>query len=100
MFGTVLLTWAVLLGLDVVLAVCSASSSDIGKGDYGFAQALTYVLYTVPRRAYTLFPTAAVIGALMGAGPAGGEFGTDRAARAGPVAAPAQPRGGAARWRC
>ena len=30
--------------------------------------AAAWVLYTVPRRAYTMFPTAAVIGALMGLG--------------------------------
>lgn len=67
MFGTVLLTWAVLLGLDAVMAVVS-QISDIGKGNYDFAAALTHVIYTVPRRAYTLFPTASVIGALMGLG--------------------------------
>ena len=67
LFGTVLLTWAVLLGLDTVLAVVS-EISDVGKGSYSFVDALTNVVYTVPRRAYTLFPTAAVIGALMGLG--------------------------------
>ena len=65
--ATVLLTWAVLLGLDVVLALFE-EMGDMGKGDYGFPQALAYVAYTAPRRAYTLFPTAAVIGALMGLG--------------------------------
>ena len=64
---TVLLTWAVLLGLDVVLALFG-EMGDIGNGGYGFPQALAYVGYTAPRRAYTLFPTAAVIGALMGLG--------------------------------
>jgi len=64
---TVLLTWAVLLGLDVVLAVFG-EMGDIGTGGYGFPQAVAYVGYTAPRRAYTLFPTAAVIGALMGLG--------------------------------
>lgn len=67
MFGTVLLTWAVLLGLDAVMAVV-AEISDVGKGKYDFLAAVTNVVYTVPRRAYTLFPTAAVIGALMGLG--------------------------------
>jgi lipopolysaccharide export system permease protein len=67
LFGTVLLSWAVLLGLDIVLAVVS-EISDVGKGDYTFGKALLDVIYTVPRRAYTLFPTAAVIGSLMGLG--------------------------------
>lgn len=65
--ASVLMTWGVLLGLDVVLAVFG-EMGDIGKGNYGFAQAIAYVGYTAPRRAYTLFPTSAVIGALMGLG--------------------------------
>jgi lipopolysaccharide export system permease protein len=65
--GTVLLTWTVLIGLDALMAVVT-EFSDIGKGNYRFTSALANVIYTVPRRAYTLFPTAAVIGALMGLG--------------------------------
>lgn len=65
--GTILLTWMVLLGLDAMLALVN-EIGDIGKGDYGFGKAIAHVAYTVPRRAYTLFPTAAVIGALMGLG--------------------------------
>lgn len=66
-FGTVLLTWAVLVGLDVVMAF-SGEFKDVGKGGYTLGHAAASVLYTVPRRAYTFFPTAAVIGALMGLG--------------------------------
>lgn len=65
--GTVILVWAVLLGLDMTNAM-SGEIKDIGKGSYTFGHAVAYVAYTVPRRAYTLFPTAAVIGALMGLG--------------------------------
>jgi lipopolysaccharide export system permease protein len=65
--GTVLLVWAVLLGLDVMLSLVN-EFSDIGKGNYGFNQSVAYMAYTVPRRAYTLFPTSAVIGALMALG--------------------------------
>ncbi|AZR27978.1 LPS export ABC transporter permease LptG [Xanthomonas vasicola] len=65
--STVLLTWAVLLGLDLVNAFAS-EAKNIGQGSYTFGHAVAYVAYTVPRRAYTLFPTAAVIGALMGLG--------------------------------
>ena len=65
--GTVLLTWAVLLGLDVMLSLVN-EFGDIGKGRYGFVQAVAYIAYTVPRRAYTMFPTAAVIGSLMALG--------------------------------
>ena len=58
---TVLLTWAVLVGLDVVMAL-SGEIGDLGTGNYTFGHAVAWVLYTVPRRAYTMFPTAAVIG--------------------------------------
>ena len=68
LFGTVLLTWAVLVGMDFVIGGLLGEIGDIGKGDYTFVSALTNVIYTVPRRAYTLFPTAAVIGTLMGLG--------------------------------
>lgn len=65
--ATVLLTWAVLVGLDMVMAL-SNEVGDIGKGNYTFGHAIAWLLYTVPRRAYTMFPTAAVIGSLMGLG--------------------------------
>lgn len=65
--ATILLTWMVLLGLDLMLALVN-EIGDVGKGDYTFGKALAHVAYTAPRRAYTLFPTSAVIGALMGLG--------------------------------
>lgn len=68
LLGTVLLTWTVLLGLDLVIGGLMPEIGDIGQGDYGFTSALVYVIYTIPRRAYFLFPTAAVIGTLMGLG--------------------------------
>ncbi|WP_242109789.1 LPS export ABC transporter permease LptG [Luteimonas aquatica] len=64
---TVLLTWTVLVGLDVINGLVD-EFGDVGKGSYGFFDAITYMIYTIPRRAYTMFPTAAVIGALMGLG--------------------------------
>ena len=66
--STVLLTWAVLLGLDFVIGGLMPEIDDVGTGDYTFSSALVYVIYTLPRRAYFLFPTAAVIGSLMGLG--------------------------------
>lgn len=66
--ATVLLTWMVLLGLDFIIGGLVPQINDLGKGDYDFFTALTTVSYTLPRRAYTLFPTAAVIGSLMGLG--------------------------------
>jgi lipopolysaccharide export system permease protein len=68
LLATVLLTWAVLVGLDFVIGGLMPEIDDVGTGDYSFSTALVYVIYTVPRRAYFLFPTAAVIGSLMGLG--------------------------------
>lgn len=65
---TVLLTWVVLTGLDLMISGLLPEIDDIGEGDYGFFAALTYTLYTLPRRLYVMFPTAAVIGTLMGLG--------------------------------
>lgn len=42
--------------------------NDIGKGTYGMADVLANVGLTMPRRAYDMFPMAALIGALMGLG--------------------------------
>jgi len=64
---TVLLTWAVLTGLDAMLSL-SGEAKNIGTGSYTFGHAVAWTAYTLPRRAYTLFPMAAVIGALMGLG--------------------------------
>jgi lipopolysaccharide export system permease protein len=65
--GTVLLVWAVLLGLDLMLSFVG-EFSDIGKGNYTVVTAIAYMAYTVPRRLYELFPYAAVVGALMALG--------------------------------
>jgi len=65
--ATVLVVWLVLLGLDATLAL-SGEAKNIGTGSYTFGHAVAWTAYTVPRRAYTLFPMAAVIGALMGLG--------------------------------
>jgi lipopolysaccharide export system permease protein len=65
---SVLTTWTIVVGLDLVQSLLIGELGDIGKGGYDFVHALLYVLYTAPRRAYTLFPTAAVVGSLMGLG--------------------------------
>ena len=65
--GTVLLTWAVLVGLDLMLALVG-EVDDFGKGRYGFPQAVAYLSYTVPFRLYNLFPSAAVVGTLLALG--------------------------------
>lgn len=62
-----LVVWAVLLGLDVTLSFVG-ELEDVGEGSYGALDAVAYMALTVPRRAYQMFPTAGVIGALMGLG--------------------------------
>ena len=57
-WGTVLLTWAVLIGLDVIMAVVT-ELNDVGTGRYGFGSAIAVVALSIPRRAYMLFPFAA-----------------------------------------
>lgn len=64
---TVLLVWSVLVGLDFMQTL-AGELKNTGHGSYTFGTAFVAVLYTVPRRAYNLFPNAAVIGALMGLG--------------------------------
>ena len=59
---------------------------DIGTGKYDFVHALIHVLYGAALP-YELFPTAAVVGTLMGLGQLAASSGTHRAARARPVGA-------------
>lgn len=66
--GSVLLTWAVLVGLDAIISGLLTEMSDVGTGRYDVLAAATNVVYSIPRRAYMLFPTSAVIGALIGLG--------------------------------
>lgn len=40
----------------------------LGRGDYGVAQILHYLLFIQPRRIYELFPLAALLGSILGLG--------------------------------
>ncbi len=40
----------------------------VGRGDYALFDAVQFAFFTLPRRAYPLFPLAALIGTLMGLG--------------------------------
>lgn len=66
-FGALLLTWGVLLGFDGVAALAN-SVEDVGQGSYTMLTALAHTAYTLPRRAYELFPSAAMIGCVLGLG--------------------------------
>ena len=65
--GGTLLALAVLLTLTGVVAFIDELDS-IGRGHYGVGGAMAFVLLTLPRHAFVLFPLAAVIGALIGLG--------------------------------
>lgn len=55
---------------------------NVGKGEYSLLRAVEYMALTTPRRAFELFPLAALIGALMGLGTlaSGSELAVIRAA--------------------
>ena len=55
-------------GTALVLAVLLALAAVIGRGSYGIGAAIEFMLLTLPRHAFVLFPLAAVVGALIGLG--------------------------------
>jgi len=65
--GGALLALAVLLSLTAVITFVE-ELDDVGRGRYGVGGAIEFVLLTLPRNAFVLFPIAAVIGALVGLG--------------------------------
>lgn len=65
--GGTLLTLVVLLPL-VGFYVLADEMDDVGKGGYRIADALWFVLLSLPRYGYQLFPIAALIGSLVGLG--------------------------------
>jgi len=79
--GGIVVAMAALAALDVFFAFVQ-EIPDIGRGSYGVPQALGFVLFTIPRRIYELFPTTALVGTLLslGALAAGSELATMRSA--------------------
>jgi len=77
-------TLMVLLVLGSLFAFVDFISEidDVGKGQYGVFQAGTYVLFSLPKRLYEIFPTAVLIGSLLSLGTLAGnsEFTVMRAA--------------------
>ncbi len=71
-----LLAWLVVSTLDA-LFVLLGQLGDIGRGDYGLADAVLYVLLGVPMRAWQAFPLAALIGVSLGLGNLAARFELD-----------------------
>ena len=65
--GGTLLALAVLVSLSAVITFVDDLGS-VGHGRYGIGAAIEFMLLTLPRQAFVLFPIAAVIGALFGLG--------------------------------
>ncbi len=65
--GSLAMVWLVLLGFDALLGFAS-ELDDLGKGGYSVGHVVLYIVCTLPRRAYELFPTSALIGSLLGLG--------------------------------
>ena len=65
--GALLTVWLILLGFDVITAFAE-ELDELGQGNYDALTAALYTAYSIPRRAYTLFPTSALIGCLLGMG--------------------------------
>jgi lipopolysaccharide export system permease protein len=65
--GSLAGVWIVLLGFDALLGF-AGELDDLGKGGYSIGHVVLYIVCTIPRRVYELFPTSALIGSLLGLG--------------------------------
>jgi lipopolysaccharide export system permease protein len=65
--GGTALTLAGLLALFTFVSLVE-QLGDVGKGRYGIWQAVEYVLLSIPRSAFEVFPMAALLGTLLGLG--------------------------------
>jgi len=63
----VLLVLTTLVGLFAFFSFIE-EVDDIGKHNYGLWQAIEYVLLEIPQNIYDLFPTASLLGSLIGLG--------------------------------
>lgn len=64
---TILFVTFALLGVDVFFYLVNEIRF-VGKGDYNYYEALVFVLLTIPRKLYTNFPWAALLGSLLALG--------------------------------
>ena len=80
--GGIIMAWFALILLDSFFGLINELEGTSSKTGYGTLQAIIYTLYTLPQRLYTYFPTAILVGALLGLGrlSANSEFTAMRAA--------------------
>lgn len=64
----VLAAWFVVVGMDFMIGGVLTEMGNVGKGSFTAMDAVIVSLYTLPYRMYFHFPTAAVIGSLLGLG--------------------------------
>lgn len=65
--GALALAWLVLVGLDLLI-YASAQLLRLERLGIGLGALLEHLAWTIPRRAYELFPTAALLGSVLGLG--------------------------------
>lgn len=65
---SIIVAWLSLVMLDAFFSYINELGDADANSRYGASQALTYILYTLPRRLYEQFPYAVLIGSLMGLG--------------------------------
>ena len=62
-----LMAFLVLVSLEVFYVLID-EFGDVGRGSYGFADAIYYILLTMPSRFYNLSPVAVLVGSLLSLG--------------------------------
>jgi len=65
--GMLVIVWIILVGFDT-LSQFLRQLGDVGKDGYSMADAIIFIAWTVPRRMYQWFGSAALIGGLLGLG--------------------------------
>ena len=67
LMSATLLAWLVVIALEGLFTLLG-ELSDIGRGHYGWQDALQFVLLSLPAKAWQVFPMAVLIGTLLGLG--------------------------------
>lgn len=67
LIATILVVIVALLGIDVFFYLVNELRY-VGKGDYKLTTALLFILLTIPRKIYIIFPWAALLGSLLALG--------------------------------